>query len=261
MYIEANGCRVYFEEAGKGAPLLLLHGWGVSGEIFRPLFFRFAKNRHVRVLDFPGFGLSPAPDISGAPDVPGENVWGTKEYADTLLEILGSWGWRGTDLLAHSFGCRVTLRALEKDGGCFGKIVFTGAAGLRRKGNVPLSKKIIASAGKVAGMFGPPGVWLKNAVYSRVGSPDYLAAEGVMRSILVKVVNEDLSAILPGIKNETLLLWGEDDDSTPLEMAGEMERLMRSARLVSIPGAGHYAFVEQAEEFMRQTEDFLGISG
>jgi len=255
MYIEANSCRVYYEEAGKGAPLLLLHGWGVSSEIFRSLFFRLAKNRHVRVLDFPGFGLSSAPDVS--PD----NAWGTKEYADTLIEILNTWGWRGSDVLAHSFGCRVSMRALEKDSGTFGKIVFTGAAGLRRKGSVPISKKIIGNAGKVAGYFGPPGAWLKKIIYSKIGSADYLAAEGVMRNILVKVVNEDLSTILPGIKNETLLLWGENDSATPLEMAKEMESLMPFAKLVSIPDAGHYVFTEKAEEFMQRTEVFLGIAG
>lgn len=255
MYVEANRCRVYYEEAGKGAPLLLLHGWGVSSEIFRPMFFRFAKNRHVRVLDFPGFGLSSPPDVSG------DNAWGTKEYADTLREILDTWGWQGADILAHSFGCRVSMRLLERDSGSFGKVIFTGAAGLRKKGNVPLSKKIIASAGRFAGYFGPPGAWLKKIIYRRVGSADYLAAEGVMRSILVKVVNEDLSGILPGIKNETLLLWGEDDQATPLDMAAQMERLIPSAKLVSIEGAGHYVFTEKPEEFMRHAEKFLGISG
>ena len=40
-----------------------------------------------------------------------------------------------------------------------------------------------------------------------------------MRQILVNVVNEDLTPLLSNIKNETLLIWGDKDDATPMQDA------------------------------------------
>lgn len=250
MFIETSGCRIYYEEAGKGEPLLLLHGWGVSSEVMKPLFYHLAKSRHVRVIDFPGFGLSSVPPLKdGEP-------WGTSEYAAMLVSVLDSWGWQKTDVLAHSFGCRVVLRAIGSFKGYFGKLLLTGAPGIRIKGSVPMYKKFLSRMGKIVVHFGPPGRWAKERIYKKIGSADYLAA-GEMRGVLVKVVNEDLSTLLPEIKNETLLVWGETDSATPLEIGEKMEKIMPNARLDVIDCAGHYSFVEKPELFFSIMDKFF----
>lgn len=48
-----------------------------------------------------------------------------------------------------------------------------------------------------------------DAYRSKVGSSDYAQASPMMRAILSKVVNEDLKSVMPPIKAETLLVWGE----------------------------------------------------
>jgi len=250
MFIEVSGCRVYFEEAGKGEPLLLLHGWGVSSETLKPLFYHLAKRRHVRVIDFPGFGLSNAPPSGGG------EVWGTSEYAEMLHSILDSWGWKGADVLAHSFGCRVVIRLIAGRKGYFKRLLLTGAPGIRLKGSVPLYKKILSLAGKMFASFGPPGRWVRGRIYAKIGSADYIAA-GEMRGILVKVVNEDLSPLLAEVENETLLVWGEADTATPLEIGKKMEALMPNATLNVIPGAGHYSFAEKPETFFSIADRFF----
>lgn len=93
----------------------------------------------------------------------------------------------------------------------------------------------------------------------RHGSADYLAASPLMRQTLVRTVNEDLAPLLPKIKAEVLLIWGENDDATPLSDGKRMEKEMPDAALVVIENAGHYAFLEQQYTFLRILSSYLKI--
>lgn len=61
-----------------------------------------------------------------------------------------------------------------------------------------------------------------------------------MRKTFVNVVNQDLTPLLSGIKNDTLLIWGDKDTATPLEYAKLMEKKMPNAGLAVLEGAGHF---------------------
>ena len=62
------------EDRGSGDPLLLLHGWGVSSDLFAPLLDVLAPGRRLIVPDLPGFGATPVP---AAP-------WSVHDYADVV---------------------------------------------------------------------------------------------------------------------------------------------------------------------------------
>ena len=94
----------------------------------------------------------------------------------------------------------------------------------------------------------------------RNGSADYNAASPIMRQTLVKVVNEDLTDLMPNVKAPTLLVWGTADDATPLSDALIMEKLMPEAGLVKFEGAGHYSFLERAPQFGRVLASFMNIN-
>jgi pimeloyl-ACP methyl ester carboxylesterase len=92
---------------------------------------------------------------------------------------------------------------------------------------------------------------------AKAGSSDYNNASPRMRAILSKVVNEDLCHLMPKISAPTLLFWGENDTATPLSDAKRMEKLIPDAGLVTVAGAGHYAFLENTPLFLRVVESFL----
>ena len=73
----------------------------------------------------------------------------------------------------------------------------------------------------------------------------------------VPVVNEDLRHLLPCIQAPTLLVWGENDQDTPLADGQLMEKLIPDAGLVIFKGAGHYSYLEQSASFCRVVETFL----
>ena len=84
---------------------------------------------------------------------------------------------------------------------------------------------------------------------SRQGSADYRNASEIMKKCLVMTVNEDLTHLLPGIKHDTLLIWGDLDTATPISDAKKMEELIPSAGLVILEGTSHFSFLEKPAQF------------
>jgi pimeloyl-ACP methyl ester carboxylesterase len=74
---------------------------------------------------------------------------------------------------------------------------------------------------------------------NKYGSPDYVAARGVMRQVLVRLLaeryDEQLSALSCGVE----LVWGDDDTEVPLSVAEAVVSAVPGAALTVCPGAGH----------------------
>jgi pimeloyl-ACP methyl ester carboxylesterase len=73
----------------------------------------------------------------------------------------------------------------------------------------------------------------------RHGSADYRAAEGVMRDVLVRLVNERYEESLAAIACPVELVWGDDDPEVPPAVARALAAALPGATLTFCPGAGH----------------------
>jgi pimeloyl-ACP methyl ester carboxylesterase len=119
----------------------------------------------------------------------------------------------------------------------------------------------VAAAKLAKGVFSLP-VWGSfgrraiERVSERVGSRDYRAA-GAMRPTLVRVVNEDVTPLLPAIQAPTLILWGDQDTEVPRAAMEIMAERIPRSRLVVFRGAGHFPFLDLPEEFCRTLTLFL----
>jgi pimeloyl-ACP methyl ester carboxylesterase len=102
---------------------------------------------------------------------------------------------------------------------------------------------------------GPLGRRMQRRIAARMASSDYASA-GELRPTFVKLVNEDLTELLPDIKAPTLLIWGEADDATPLADGRTMERLIPDAALIVFPGAGHYSYLDDPVRFAAIARNF-----
>ena len=89
------------------------------------------------------------------------------------------------------------------------------------------------------------------------GSEDYRNAQGIMRPTFVKVVNDDVTELLPLIKCPVLLVWGDLDTAAPLWMGQQMEKMMPDAGLAIFAGDDHWAYWHQADRFNRVLDIFL----
>ena len=78
-----------------------------------------------------------------------------------------------------------------------------------------------------------------------------------MKTTLVKAVNFDISPYLKDIKPETLLVFGENDEATPVWRGEKMEKEMKDATLIIFENDDHFAYFHQGERFNRVLDAFL----
>jgi len=136
-------------------------------------------------------------------------------------------------------------------------MALTGAAGVRDKRGIDYYARVYAyKAGKKILSLKPFEKY-RDALTKNAGSEDYRNSSGVMRSTFVKVVNEDLTPVLKDVRAETLLVFGENDEATPVEKGRLMEKLMPDAALVIFENDDHYAYFHQAQRFCMVLDAFL----
>ena len=260
MDISINDCLWHYDVSGApdGFPVLFLHGWGCTGEIFAPILKGLESYRLV-TLDFPGHGRSGIP----------KEAWGVAEYAGGVLELLDSLGIARCAVIAHSFGGRVALWLGAHHPERFDRFILCGCAGLRPKPDPEKQKRadayrrrkeLLLKLGRLPLMAGPVET-LMDALRNKYGSADYKALPPSMRETFVKVINEDLSPLLGQIKAPVLLIWGGNDTETPLWMGQTMEKEIPDAGLVVFEGGDHFAFLTQYPRFLKIAEAFLPKEG
>ena len=258
MVFSARGVNMYYEISGDtGSPLLLLHGWGGSGQSFLPVIRDMSPSHVVYSVDFPGHGKSDAPD----------EPWSVTEYMEYIRAFLDELGLEKVDIVAHSFGGRVAILLAATYPDRVGKMTLTGAAGIPPKstGKKTLKKRVyrllrgIASSRAVERIVGgkTAAAW-REALVQRFGSPDYRALTPQMRRTFNLVIAQDLTGYLNRIKAPTLLIWGEDDTETPIWMGQKMRDLIPDAGLVSWPGCGHFAYLDRYADFIAALKSFMG---
>ncbi|MCY4525374.1 MAG: alpha/beta hydrolase [Anaerolineaceae bacterium] len=238
--------------AGEGRPLVLLHGWGASLQLMWPLAERMATGGfRVYVPDFPGFGNSERP----------KRPWSLREYSNFVLEFLKVQKLDRVDLAGHSFGGRVCLMLGTDHPNRIGKMLLFNAAGLRQPqplhGRARLKAyQVLRSSMRRVGLTRTE-VRLAQWYRQRFASPDYRAAESVMRPTFLRIVNEDMRPFAARVQPPTLLFWGDQDEETPLWMGRELEKLIPDAGLIVWEGAGHYSYLDRLADTTRVALHFL----
>lgn len=256
MEIQACGTKIHYELNGNGSKrVVLLHGWGCDTTLMKPVADFLSQDMTVLSIDFPAHGQSGRPP----------EAWGVPEYAACTLEVLRQLDFLPCSVIAHSFGGRITLEMASADASLFEKIVLTGGAGLRdkpteagrkRAAEYQRLKRLVQTA-KNMRIFGSLPDRLMDKLRQKYGSKEYNALDDMMRQVFVKVVNHDQAALLPKIKQPTLLIWGDQDTATPLWMGRQMERDIPDAGLVVFEGGSHFAFLEQIQRFNQIIHVFL----
>jgi len=242
--------RLAWCKTGQGKPLVILHGWGSNAAVMMPVAEQVKFIRTSYLVDLPGFGHSPEP----------KDAWSIDDYADAVEEFAATvLEGQPFDLLAHSFGARISLKLLTRNSISkkIEKVVFTGAAGLKPKRSASYYLRLYtAKMLKFPFYLLPPGLRenglnrLRNsALWKKLGSSDYQKLSGVMRQTFVKSVNEYLDDLLPEIEHEILLVWGENDSATPPDQAKRMEKGLKKNALIVMDDAGHYAFLDKPAQF------------
>lgn len=244
MEIVIKNLKIEYTVQGKedGIPVLLLHGWGSSFDVYKGIMASLSDRCYLVALNFPGCGNS---ETMSEP-------WNLDDYCDLVVEFIEKLGLNNPILIGHSHGGRVILKLAATKRVNPPKIVLLDSAGLIPKKTFKQkfrakSFKAIKWALNLPVIKNYSGGLLEKA-RAHYGSADYNAAPLVLRQTLVSLVNTDLRDIISNISCPTLLIWGENDTATPLSDAKIIESLIKDSGLCVIKGTGHYSFCERPYE-------------
>lgn len=227
----------------KKPPIVLLHGWGLSGTSWDTLTDELKRHGYtVYTPDFPGFGNHPPIDTAYTMD----------DYALFLDSYLKEKGIKSPVLVGHSFGGRVALVYLARTKSDARGLVLSGVPGyrpVRLRRYIPA--RIIAMVGKAALSMVPFGGMverLRARYYHLVGARDYTRARPVMRETFKNVVSYSLVDAMKAVQIPTLLLWGSRDNVVPMFVAQKMHKTIAGSTLASVPDGGHNTLLDTPNE-------------
>ncbi len=250
MLVRIGGLETYYTLDGRGESVVLLHGWGTSSESLAGVAASLRTTFRVLSLDLPGFGWSQGP--------PG--AWGTEEYSAHVIAVLDRVDTAQAAFVGHSFGGRIAITLAARQPARVSRLALVASAGVRPRRGARYHFRIATTKflARIAAMpgCGRLGERALTRWRDRVGSRDYRVA-GRMRPTLVKVVNEDLTPLLPTVQAPTLLLWGDQDQEVGRHAMEVMAARIPRARLVVVPGSGHFPFQDAPDLFLQQLTGFL----
>lgn len=236
---------IHYKTFGKGKKFVLfLHGWGGSTNSFLSVAKRLSNDYKVMLIDFYGFGKSKFPKMP----------IDTYEYATQLFIFLKRKGINDLDIVAHSFGGRVALVLASMFDIGINRLVLVNSAGILPKRTLSYRYKVLKY--KLYKLLIKYNL-VSNKKLSTFGSDEYKQLDALQKLSYVKIVNQGLEFLLKYVKSNTLLVWGDEDNTTPIYMSKTMKNNIPNSSLYVYNGSGHFCYIENYANFCNLLLAFL----
>ncbi|MFL5583188.1 MAG: alpha/beta fold hydrolase [Gemmatimonadaceae bacterium] len=273
--VPSGDLRLFVQEAGPadGRLVVLVHGTGAWGEIWRPVADALARaGFHVVAVDMPPFGFS---------DRSRSGAYSVAAQAGRLGALLDELRADSVILVGHSFGARATLQAALADPGRVARVVLVDAAlsisdTTSAPAPAPLGLQVALSARPVRA--GLVAATVTNPLLTRtftgqlVAFPDRLtdaqiemlqrpmrqpgtswAAGAWIHDFLLEPAPpvREARRALANLPAPVHVVWGELDSLTPVAQGQDLARLARCATWDVLPGTGHIPGLEAPDLLAR----------
>lgn len=256
--IHSAGLEIAYERAGRGPPIFLLHGAFGNHRLWKPQIDGLAEDFTVIAWDEPGAG--------GSSDLPAG--FGLPDYARCLAALVEEVSLGPGHIAGLSWGGVVALELHAQRSDLVETLVLADTyAGW--KGSLP-AEEVSARVDGVREMLAVPERGVEHGFPGLFGAtppPEAVrlieqAAAGArletMRTQVDLIAHADQRSLLPLIAVPTLLIWGEDDERSPLTVARQFNEAIVGSELVVIPESGHMSNLERPELFNAAVRDFCG---
>lgn len=239
---------VRYERSGSGPTVILVHGWADSLSTFYDLRQTLSKNYEVIAVDLPGCGQSSQPS----------SAWSLDEYANFLKAFMAKINVKSYALIGHSNGGAILIYGLTHGQLSAKKLVLIASAGIRDKQKIrKTTLKTVAKSGKALTVILPRG--MKNSIrrrfYSKIKS-DLLVAPNMQETFKL-LVGYDVQADAEKLDLPTLIIYGQDDDATPIRYGKIFKEKIKSSKLEIVSNAGHFVHHDQPIRVGTLITDFL----
>ncbi|MEW6199854.1 MAG: alpha/beta fold hydrolase [Planctomycetota bacterium] len=255
MQARVNGVMLHYELVGDGEPILFVHGFPLSGVLWKPIAGRLDGWRCV-IPDLRGHGQSEA--------TPATTI---EQFSDDLVALLDKIGeQRPVVLCGLSMGGAIAFDFFRRHRARLQALVLVDC---RANADTPegrqqreeLAQAVLRDGSGVAADSmidkllapqAPPA--LRTEWHAIMAATPPVGVAAAARALAQRF---DSTVTLGRIDVPTLLVFGEEDRITPPDLARQMFATIPGARLELIPGAGHLPPVEQPERFLRAIRTFL----
>ncbi|RME87096.1 MAG: alpha/beta fold hydrolase [Anaerolineae bacterium] len=254
-YVNVNGITLAYERRGRGAPLVLLHGFPLDHTIWDEVAPLLEGRADVILPDLRGHGASEAPESSYSID----------DMADDVTALLDHLGVERATVVGHSMGGYVALafaqRHLDRLAGLGLVATHAAADSPERRAAREAQMKEVAEKGVAP---------LAEGMSAKLTRDPALAARlrnlilktkpaGVIGALRAMAGRPDRREFLPSVDVPAVVVIGLDDAILPPELGREMASLLPQARLFEIAGVGHMPMMEAprqvAEALLELRED------
>ncbi len=259
----ANGIKTNYLEAGKGHPVVLIHGSGpgvTSYANWRLVLPALAENFRVLAPDMVGFGFS---------ERPANIQYGVQTWADQVVGLMDTLELPTAHMVGNSFGGAIALRIAAQHPDRVGKLVLMGSMGVP----FPITEGLERVWGYEPSFENMRKV-LDVFAYSRDLVNDELA-EVRYRGSIQPGFQESFAAMFPAprqrwveamctpeddirrLPHRTLIVHGREDQVIPLQTSLRLMELIDNADLSVFSHCGHWSMIERTEDFNRSVSEFF----
>ena len=254
--VRAYGLDIAYERVGEGPPLVFVHGAAGDSRMWRPQHAALADEFTVVAWDEPGAGRSS--------DVPAD--FGLADYADCLAALIEALALGPAHLAGLSWGGTLVLELYRRHPGRVASLILADTyAGW--KGSLPEEEVRARVAGARQMLAAPaeefdptlPGLFAGDPPADFVVLLEEIAAAvrpDTLRTQLSLMAEADQRDLLQHVAVPTLLIWGELDARSPLDVARQFEQAIPDTKLHVIPGVGHVSNLEAPEQFNAAVREF-----
>jgi pimeloyl-[acyl-carrier protein] methyl ester esterase len=252
---------LHVDVAGKGSPLVLVHGWGFASSVWEETTAALAERFEVSRVDLPGFGRSAqtaAPstlqDLAAelALAVPQPAAWlGWSLGGMACMRLAADWPGQVDRLIVVAASAHFTREAAWP--GVDAAVLESFARDLERDYRATLLRFVSL---QVRGSERALQVqrWLRR--HLSVPGPVPVRA---LRAGLQILLEADLRPLLRRVQCPTLLVFGDRDPLVPAAAALAMRELLPGSTLELIRGAGHAPFLSHPQHFVHAVRCFLDV--
>lgn len=245
-----DGLNFYYEEHGSGDPVLLMHGFSMSGRDMERLALRLAEKYRVITPDFRCHGLSEPKPCDFPPTF-------YQRHAEDMAALLRHLRINRAHLTGFSDGGEVALLMALDHPDMARSVVAWGAAGVIDGAEAPAAGALYNLIDRpTEGMY----AW-RNALVESYGVDNArVMTQGfVLACNAIASLGGDIALSRAGkLKSPVLIINGEDDASIPAQLAATLAAAIPDSRLEIVPGAGHAIHEDEADWFARTMLEWLG---
>lgn len=242
-FVEADGFRIRYLEAGEGPALVHLHGAG--GLRLTPAHELLRRKYRVVAFEMPGFGAS----------AENTRTRDMAELARTMAAAAQALGFDHFNLMGTSFGGKVALWLGLQSPELVSAVVLESPAAIRLPGGAPPAGTPEEIARR---LFAHPE---RQPPLPHVDTQLAAKQTGFVRRVFGPPRDPDLEARLPDLLPPTLALFGTLDAVIPPDIGHLYKKLIPNCHLVFVYDAGHAIAAERPEAFTEVVGDFLDRHG